>query len=76
MIEINHLTTKQMILLKRIWSCDTTQELQDFQMALEPEDLVLSVSLIELLKVESLDLVQAETGDLDLARECLAKILN
>ena len=62
-IIIYNLTVKQRAMLEIMWSLKTTEELQDFQLSLDPDDLRLSVSLIQLLQIEALDQIIDATSD-------------
>lgn len=72
-LTITHLTTRQKALLEKLWSFDSLEDMIQYQLTLEPEDLLMSVSLVELIKVESIDQIQTESGDLSLSQQVLSK---
>lgn len=75
-IIITHLTTRQKAMLDQMWSLDSLDQIQEYQLTLAPDDFKLSISLVELVKVESLDLIQQESGDLTLAQQALNKYMS
>lgn len=74
-INIVGLTDREISLLKGIWACKTQDALETFQLLLKPEDLMTSISLIQLLKIEYIDLQQTESGDLALAKNVIERIM-
>jgi hypothetical protein len=68
------LTTRQKALLEKLWSFDSLEDMIQYQLTLEPEDLLMSVSLVELIKVESIDQIQTESGDLSQAIEIIHRV--
>lgn len=73
-LTITHLTTRQKALLEKLWSFDSLEDMIQYQLTLEPEDLLMSVSLVELIKVESIDQIQTESGDLSQAIEIINRV--
>lgn len=73
-LTITHLTTRQKALLEKLWSFDSLEDMIQYQLTLEPEDLLMSVSLVELIKVESIDQIQTESGDLSQAIEIIHRV--
>lgn len=73
-INIVGLTDREVALLKGIWACKTQDALETFQLLLKPQDLMTSIALIQLLKIEYIDLQQTESGDLTLAQTLIQSI--
>lgn len=74
MIQIHNLTDRQYALLELLWDCKSLQELHDFQMMLDPDDLKLSMTLIELVKLEHLDQLLIQNPVLDQANHYIQKL--
>lgn len=73
-ITITHLTPKQKYMLEKMWAAQSLDDLYEYQLSLPPDDLRLSISLVELLKVESIDQIQQESGNLVEAQQIIASV--
>lgn len=75
-ITITHLTPKQKSMLEKMWATQSLDDLYEYQLSLPPDDLRLSISLVELLKVESIDQIQQETAQYTEAQQIIQKVKN
>ena len=72
MIRIEGLTTKQVEMLDKLWSCDTTDEVLEWMKSLSDEDFKMAVTLQEMVIDQLLE--QPAESDVSMAQDMLRKM--
>ena len=72
MIRIDGLTTKQVEMLDKLWTCDTTDEVLEWMTSLSDEDFQMAVVLQEMI-IDSM-MEQPAEDDVSMAQDMLRGI--
>jgi len=72
MIRIEGLTTKQVEMLDKLWSFDTTDEVLEWMKSLSEEDFKMAVTLQEMVIDQLLE--QPAESDVSMAQDMLRKM--
>lgn len=72
MIRIEGLTTKQVEMLDKLWSFDTTDEVLEWMKSLSDEDFKMAVTLQEMVIDQLLE--QPAESDVSMAQDMLRKM--